>query len=469
MMDRELWQRVKAAFQTLVEQPEAEWAEGLRELAAGDAMLAEEVSALLAAHRDGDGLVVAALHHESETLARSNGGPEAGHRAGAYRFLHSLGAGGMGEVWLAERADDAFHKHVAVKLVHHGTVAPETLERFRTEREALARLEHPNVVRLLDGGTTADGVPFFVMEYVDGDPIESYCEVRALSLAERLRLFLQVCAAVEHAHRLLIVHRDIKPSNVLVTPDGTVKLLDFGIAKLLDPQPGMLQLTRTSLTPATPAFASPEQLAGAPATTSSDVYALGVLLYRLITGQHPYPLVSRHIAEVARVVRDTSPGRPSQAAAAATPEEQHDGHLPLPTVQARRTWSRQLRGDLDNIALTALRKEPERRYGSTALLALDIERYLEGLPVAATPDSARYRIGKFVRRHRIAVSVGALAVAALCALTWTALSQARRALSRLGWRARSSTRRRQSASSCKESSPPRRALALSKAAGRAAM
>jgi serine/threonine protein kinase len=431
--EREQWQRVKAVFQTLAERPESEWELALGEMAVTDPALAGEVRALLDAHCEGgdvlSGVVAAALRQEAERLIPANPGPErAGRRAGAYRLLRSLGQGGMGEVWLAERADDAFHKQVAVKLVRMGRiVAAEAFERFRTEREALARLEHPNIVRILDAGTDEDGVPFFVMEYVQGEPIERYCEARALPLAERLRLFLQVCAAVEHAHHSLIVHRDIKPGNVLVTADGTVKLLDFGIAKLLDPEPGSFMLTRTAFTPATPAFASPEQLAGAPVTTATDVYALGILLYRLITGRHPYALATEHLAEVARVIRDTPPSRPSQAVSLTLPGATTESGLPLPSLAARRAWSRRLRGDLDHITLTALRKEPERRYGSAALLAADVESYLRGLPVSATPDSLRYRAGKFVRRHRLAVAAAAAAVLGLCALTAVALWQARQA------------------------------------------
>jgi serine/threonine protein kinase len=311
MVTPEQWTRVKAIFQTLAERPEKERETALRDLEAEDPAVRAEVRALLDAHREGGSLIGEALQREAEKLTGASDPDRAGQRFGSYCLIRCLGEGGMGEVWLAERADDAFHKQVAVKLVHTGLVTAKSFERFRTEREALARLEHPNIVRLLDGGTGENGAPYFVMEYVDGEPIEHYCETRGLSLAERLRLFVQVCAAVEEAHRNLIVHRDIKPGNVLVTGEGKEKLLDFGIAKLLDPETGSNLLTRTAITPATPAFASPEQLAGGPVTTATDVYALGILLFRLITGRHPYALESGQLAEVARVIRDTMPSRPS--------------------------------------------------------------------------------------------------------------------------------------------------------------
>lgn len=407
------WPRVKALFQTLAERPRSEAEAALRALEGEEPAAVAEVRGLLDAHREGGGAIGEALARESEDLAAAVRLPQrVGHRAGSYSLLRLLGEGGMGEVWLAERADDVFHKQVAVKLVRSGLLTASAHERFRTEREALARLEHPNIVRLLDGGTDEDGVPYLVMEYVDGEPIERYCEARALKLRDRMRLFIQVCSAVEEAHRNLIVHRDIKPGNVLVTVDGTVKLLDFGIAKLLES--GGSSLTRTALAPATPAFASPEQLAGAPVTTATDVYALGVLLYRLIAGRHPYPLEDEPIAEVARVIRDTQPEQPSHAVAtAATSPEPAAIGLPLPSLHARRAWSRELRGDLDAIVLTALRKEPARRYGSAALFALDLARYLEGLPVSATPDSLGYRAGKFMRRHRAGVAAAAVILASL--------------------------------------------------------
>jgi len=315
-----------------------------------------------------------------------------GSRVGAYDILEEIGHGGMGEVYRAARVDGEFEHQVAVKLVRGGFDDKFMQERFRHERQILAGLDHPNIARLLDGGTTIDGVPYLVMELIDGTPIDQYCDAQALSITERLELFRSVCAAVQYAHQRLVIHRDLKPGNILVTRDGTPKLLDFGIAKIVNPS---TEAEVTLLNPLTPEFASPEQVRGALISTSSDVYSLGVILYHLVTGHSPYRVTSASPSEWARAISELEPVRPS------TIVQQHGGKstsaLPL-------KLRRRLAGDLDNIVLKALRKEPERRYGSAEQLAEDIRRHLVGLPVTARQDSWSYRAGKFIRRHTAMVA-----------------------------------------------------------------
>jgi serine/threonine-protein kinase len=335
---------------------------------------------------------------------------------GAYRPVRLLARGGMGAVYLAERADGAFDKRVALKLLPAGTGA-DLHSRFLAERRIVARLRHPNIARLLDGGATEDGLPYLVLEYVEGEPITDYCDRRRLPVEARLRLFLEVCAAVSYAHANLVVHRDIKPDNVLVVGDGgrreppTVKLLDFGIAKLLDDEgmPGAGPATRVGLRPMTPEYAAPEQVLGGPITTATDVYQLGVLLYELISGQRPHARAGRDLRRLERSVSDAEPARPS-----ARVRGQRDGDADERAgarASTAKRLERRLKGDLDTIALQALAREPERRYASVDALAADVRRHLDGLPVKARPDAAVYRAGKFVRRNRVAVVVaGAVAL-----------------------------------------------------------
>jgi tetratricopeptide (TPR) repeat protein len=310
-----------------------------------------------------------------------------GQLVGRYRVLRTLGRGGMAAVYLAERADEQFRQQVAVKLID-GRLPGDTLaRRFRAERQILANLNHPNIARLLDGGTTGHGVPYLVMEYVDGIRLDFYCERKNLGTKERLRLFQKVCSAVQYAHQNLVVHRDIKPSNILVAADGTPKLLDFGIAKLLDTQrTGELDdQTRLHERLWTPGYASPEQMRGERIGTVSDVYSLGVLLYDLLTGEQPYALVGRTPEEFMHLIMTMDPSRPSQAVVKDSPDA--------------RALARTLAGDLDNIVLRAMHREPERRYPSAAALAEDVQRYLDDRPVEARPDALTYRLGKFVRRN----------------------------------------------------------------------
>jgi len=333
---------------------------------------------------------------------------------GAYRLVELIGRGGMGAVYLAERADREFEHQVAIKLIASGLHSPIVHQRFLSERQILARFEHPGIARLYEGGTTESGRPYFVLEYIKGRPIDRFCEERQLGLEARLDLFLEVCDAVAYAHRHLVVHRDLKPGNILVDEDGHPKLLDFGIAKVLDPSsiPFELERTRTSQRPMTPGYASPEQIAGRPITPSTDVYALGVLLFLLLTGE--LPAAFPNLAQGDLLDRlALPPARPSRVLArslAALPGQR--GHFGDSTAGQT---ARRVAGDLDNIVAKALRFEPGERYASVAALADDLRRFLSGKPVLATRGSAFYRLGKVVRRHRwplfaaaslIAVSTG---------------------------------------------------------------
>jgi eukaryotic-like serine/threonine-protein kinase len=371
---------------------------------------------------DGDSVAAEELEVELERLI--------GERVGAWRLTERLGEGGMGVVYLGERDDGAFAQKVAVKLLRPGTVSGPLLRRFHAERATLARLEHPNVARLLDGGTTATGLPYLVMEHVDGLPIDAWCDERRLDVPARLRLFLQVCEAVQHAHRHLVVHRDLKPSNILVDEHGNAKLLDFGIAAFL---PGSdlatTRLTRAQQLVFTPEYASPEQIRGEPVSTATDVYALGLLLYELLVGRLPYPAAGATLGELARLVCEVEPERASTAVVRLGASEASGGTGAVSVAASRvttpRRLRRRLRGDLDNVLTMALRKEPERRYPSVERFAEDIRRHLAGLPVSARPERLLYLTGKFVRRHRVAVAASLLAALGLLGGLATAAWQAR--------------------------------------------
>jgi len=401
-MDPERWERVKDLFQEALERPPEERGPHLKEACREDGALQSDVERLLSAHARADGFLgrpAVDLHDADQPEASA-----APARIGGYRIVRELGQGGMGTVYLAERDEPGFRRAVAIKVVRPGMETGFVLRRFQTERQILASLENPGIARLYDGGTTEDGLPYFVMEYVEGTDLITWCDERKLPVPERLRLFLRVCDAVQFAHQNLVVHRDLKPSNILVTPAGEPKLLDFGIAKLLSPVDSGGEETGTLVRLMTPDFASPEQVLGRRITTASDVYALGVVLYELLSGRRPYSLRGHSPAEIERIVGESAPERPSAA--------------------APRGVKRALRGDLDNVVLKALEKDPARRYATAAELSDDIRRHLDGFPVRALPDRAAYRAAKFIGRHRLAVGAGlaiALAlVGGLAAAIWQA-------------------------------------------------
>jgi eukaryotic-like serine/threonine-protein kinase len=406
------WQQIKAVLDDALEREEAERTAFLEAACQGDGELRREVESLLESEAEiGDFIEtpVFRIHGETEPLA-------VGQRVGAYRIVRELGRGGMGSVYLAERADEEFEQRVALKLVRRGMDTDEIVRRFRSERQILAHLDHPNIAKLFDGGTTEDGRPYFVMEYVEGQPIDGYCDDRKLSVRERLELFRRVCSAVHFAHQNLIVHRDLKPGNILVTAGGAPKLLDFGIAKLLDPDQEPFALTRADVRPMTPEYASPEQVRGEAITTASDVYSLGVLLYVLLTGHSPYRPATRDSQSLAKAICETDPPRPSSVIRQAEEARRPDGTsvelTPESVSRVRegevRLLRRCLAGDLDNVVLMAMSKDPKRRYASVDQLSNDIGRHLEGWPVVARKDTLGYRARKFAGRHKAGVTVAAL-------------------------------------------------------------
>jgi hypothetical protein len=395
------WDRIQEIFLEAADLRAPERAAFLERACNGDEFLRSEVEALLRSDSRGPSALDATVEIEAAALLERP--LRSGTRLGPYRLLEEIGRGGMGSVYLAERDDDQFRKQVAIKVVRRGMDTDEVLNRFRHERQILASLEHPYIARLIDGGTTDDGRPFFVMEKVDGEPIDAYCSRHKLDLKSRLRLFLKVCEAVSHAHRSLVVHRDLKPGNILVAAEGVPKLLDFGVAKLLDPvaDPG-LTATHYGARPGTPEYASPEQVRGLAVTTTTDVYALGSILFELLTGTRAQKIDRITPAEIERVVCETQPPRPSLVA-------------------------KGLNRDLDNIVLMAMHKDPSRRYGSVAEFAEDLQRYLDGLPVKAREDTVTYRAQKFVRRHRTSVAAGVLLSATLVTGVAVSTLEARRA------------------------------------------
>jgi serine/threonine-protein kinase len=420
------WRRLQAVLDGALDLPPSQVTPYLDRSCVGDSALREEAERLLASSRAAERFMEEPPAHLAAELLAELPVPT-GRRIGPYVVTGEVGRGGMGVVYLAERADGQFRQRVALKLLPRGLDTPHAVRRFLEERQILASLGHPGIARLLDGGVTEDGVPYFAMEYVEGTPLDRWCDERRLDVAARLRIFMDVCGAVQYAHQSLVVHRDLKPSNILVTHDGTVKLLDFGIAKLL-PQAAdaVAEPTQTRLRWLTPAYASPEQVRGEPATIASDVYALGVVLYELLTGRRPYHLADSSPGEVERIVCETEPARPSVAVGAdgeSSPEEVARARSAQPAQLRRR-----LDGDLDTIVLQALRKEPARRYATVAQLAEDLERHLAGRPVRARPATLGYRASKFARRHRVGLAAGALvALSLLGGIAGTAWQAARAA------------------------------------------
>ena len=454
-MDGDRRRKIDSIFQGVVELRPEERSVYLAEVCKGDIELRREVETLLASNLEGERLIERAVQQVAVRMVGEPLETVVGQRIGAYRITGMIGLGGMGAVYRAVRDDDQYQKQVAIKLVKWGIGDKEVVERFRHERQILADLEHPRIGRLLDGGTTGGGMPYFVMEYVEGLPITEYCRKRKLTVKERLRLFRFVCGAVAYAHQKLVVHRDLKPSNILVTPEGVPKLLDFGIAKLVPAvavAPGPAAVTESeprrqlpeakvplrvgsegetqtnphwmeprgvetvgSVRPLTPEYASPEQVRGEAVTTATDVYSLGAVLYEMLTGERTHQFGDYSGAEIERVVCEQEPERPS--ALVRGKKEQGEGGQ----------WAKQLAGDVDEIVLKALRKEVGQRYSSVEQMAEDIRRYLVGLPVIARPETWRYRAGKFVGRNRVAVGAVALILLSLVGGILTTAYQARQA------------------------------------------
>jgi serine/threonine-protein kinase len=457
------WDRVDEVFRRALELSGDERARFLADLRATNAHMARRVETLLRADKEAEDAgflerpaevtwwpLVDDLAAEKRSVRSGTSRDRTGERLGPYEVVSEIGTGGMATVYRARRADGRFEQQVAVKVIQPGLATEAQLRRFADERQILAGLDHPGIARLLDAGTTADGLPYLVMEFVDGVPITEWCDRRALTVKERLRLFMEVAEAVQHAHGNLVLHRDLKPSNILVTDVGQVKLLDFGIAKLLDPATGIGQptLTRRGFRPLTPEYASPEQVRGEALTTASDVYQLGVLLYRLLAGGFPYRVHGTTRRDIEAAITETDPEAPSERiarldadapAAAATGDGVRERGEPAETAAvvseetvpsttrsiANRRGTRpdrlrsQLRGDLDTIVLKALRKEPERRYPSVERLAADIRAHLRGHPIAARSDRWSYRAKKFLSRHPWLAPAAAAVLLATGGYMWT--------------------------------------------------
>jgi non-specific serine/threonine protein kinase/serine/threonine-protein kinase len=438
-MTAEQWEHVKTLLEATLERPAAE-REWWLQTHCPDAAMREEVRSLLRAHLEVEDFLEQPADAGEELVAALRPESLIGERIGPWRLVEEIGRGGMGTVYRAVRADDEFRRVVAIKIVGRGLDTDMLLKRFRTERQILANLEHPYIARLIDGGTTPSGLPYFVMEYVQGVPLTDYCDQHRLNIHERIDLFRKVCSAVAYAHHNLIVHRDLKPANILVTADGTPKLLDFGIARLMSGSGREAsEPTVTMLRMATPAYASPEQIRGTVAGMPTDIYSLGVILYELLTGHRPYRLPPKDSGELARVICEREPTRASVVVGFSESIERADGEITIvdaETVCHDRDTTidqlrRRLRGDLDNILAMALRKEPHRRYESVDHFSQDLHRHVAGLPILARRDTLAYRAGKFIERHRIGVPAGIVVAILLCITTVVALHKASRLAGRV--------------------------------------
>jgi serine/threonine protein kinase len=413
-MTPEEWREVKDGFQTALALDPEERANYL-DSAFPNGDLRGEVESLLRSHDDS-----AAFLDQAVEVIASDIPPSTttefwiGKRLGPYQVLEQIGKGGMSVVFRACRVDDQFQKQVAIKVLRAGEASPFVVGRFRNERQILAGLDHPNIARLTDGGTTEEGIPYLVMDLVEGVPIDDYCDARKLPTTQRLKLFVEVCSAVQYAHQRLIVHRDLKPGNILVTGQGVPKLLDFGIAKILGQGPlaGRSETTLTLFRILTPGYASPEQVRGEPITTASDVYSLGVILYELLTGRSPYGNRKRTSEEISNAVCELDPEKPSDVVTHAIAGNAVSSPAEIAELRegSAQKLLKRLRGDLDNIVMMALQKEPQRRYASVEQFAADIGRHLDSLPVFARKDTARYRLSKFVVRHKAGVAAASAVV-----------------------------------------------------------
>jgi eukaryotic-like serine/threonine-protein kinase len=401
LTNTERQRQIRKLFDAASIQSQERQTDYVRRHAAGDAELAESVLRLLRAARDrGKFLAKPLVRREEETVSRN------GARIGAYKIVRELGAGGMGVVYLAVRADEAFKRVAALKIIRSSFASSQMIDRFRQERQILASLDHPNIARILDGGTTDDGLPYFVMDYVDGLPLNVFCNNHRANLNQRLNLFRQACQAVHYLHTNRIVHRDLKPANILVTSEGMVKLLDFGIARLLDDN-GEKRLKTAPMM--TTDYASPEQMNSKPTSTATDIYSLGAILYELLTGSLPHNTRGLPISAAIETVTREEVVRPSARVTAPNEMKSRESAVEL---------RGHLRGDLDSILLTALRKEPERRYASVNALAGDLQSYQSGRPVAARKASGLYVASKFAARNRMAIAAVLLIAAALCWGGW---------------------------------------------------
>lgn len=410
------WAKVSEILSQVLEKPEPERLVYLRKLCGNDKELFSEVESLLSVEDNTDDFLKKSPLASGKLL--ENLTSLKGKIFGHYKIIREIGRGGMGSVYLAVRNDDQFNKRVAIKLLRRGMDSEDILKRFRNEERILAALEHPNIARLIDAGITDDGLPYFVMEYIEGESLDKYCDENDLTTNERLELFQKVCSAVQYAHQNLIVHRDLKPSNIFVTNKGEPKLLDFGIAKLLNPEllSNTIAPTATFVRLMTPDYASPEQIRGRTITTASDIYSLGILLYKLLTGELPYHFQDSSPQEIERVVCEKQPTKPSEVISEKTGKDNLKSKIQNP---------KSLRGDLDNIILMALRKEPSRRYQSAAAFSEDIRRHLAGLPVLARPNTLGYRLSKFITRHKVSVAAACLILLSLISGIFISVRQAR--------------------------------------------
>jgi serine/threonine-protein kinase len=420
-MQKEHWDQIETILDTALTLSGSERKTYINEACEDDDALLQEVYELLeAVEMSEQSHFLENVSEENEALMHElTGGPFqapgelVGNRIGAFQLTKLLGAGGMGAVYKAERADGQFTQQVAIKLLQRGIQSDETLQRFRMEQDILAALHHPNIAQLYDGGITQSGLPYLIMEYVDGVPVDQYCNNLKLTIDERIRLFEEVCSAVQFAHANLVIHRDLKAQNIYVTSNGKVKVLDFGIAKLL--YPNLTEKTLLETRPGqkfwTPHYAAPEQVSGQPVTIATDGYALGVLLHKLLTDTYPLDLKNKEINEVEKIIQAVPPARPSLSITSNTGEVARHRQCSVSELK------KQLAGDLDSMVLKALRKEPEYRYNSVSQLMEDLDRYQNGLPLVARKDTLRYRIGKFFRRHKAWITVLAIVIIIIAGLS----------------------------------------------------